>query len=147
MDNQELYKEIDLIQGCINRMAKNSFMVKGWALTVFAGVIAISKTEVINNLLLLICTVLVPYLAFWLLDAFFLHTERKYRKMYAWILQERKRDNTEYQYDLNPARFNDEVGCMAHSFFSKTLLLFYGIPTVVIIVLIIRLFCQCFYPV
>lgn len=146
MDNQELYKEIDLIQGCINRMAKNSFMVKGWALTIFAGVIAISKTEVINNLLLLICTVLVPYLAFWLLDAFFLHTERKYRKMYAWVLQERKRDNTDYQYDLNPARFNDEVGCMAHSFFSKTLLLFYGIPTVVIIVLIIRLFCQCFYP-
>lgn len=24
-----LYKEIDLIQSCINRMAQNSFMIKG----------------------------------------------------------------------------------------------------------------------
>ena len=91
---------------------------------------------------LLICTVLIPFLTFWLLDAFFLHTERKYRKMYAWILQERKKGNNEYQYDLNPARFNEEIGCMAHSFFSKTLLLFYGIPTIVIVFLIIRLICQ-----
>ncbi len=141
MDNQELYKEIDLIQNCINRMAKNSFMVKGWALTIFAGVITISKMEVLNNLWLLICTVLVPYLAFWMLDAFFLHTERKYRKMYAWVIQERKRGNTEYQYDLNPERFKRTVGCMSCSFFSKTLLLFYGVPTVVIILLIIRLIC------
>lgn len=103
MDNQELYKEIDLIQGCINRMAKNFFMVKGWALTIFAGIIAISKMEVINNLCLLVCTILVPYLAFWILDAFFLHIEKKYRKMYTWVLRERKQGNTEYQYDLNPA--------------------------------------------
>lgn len=144
MDKQELYKEIDLIQSCINRMAKNSFMVKGWALTIFAGVITISKMEVINNLWLLICTILVPYLAFWMLDAFFLHTERKYRKMYAWVIQERKNGNTEYQYDLNPARFNAEVGCMSNSFFSKTLLLFYGIPTIVIILLVARLICHSF---
>ena len=53
-----------------------------------------------------------------------------------------KKGNNEYQYDLNPARFNEEIGCMAHSFFSKTLLLFYGIPTIVIVFLIIRLICQ-----
>lgn len=139
MDNQELYKEIDLIQGCINRMAKNSFMVKGWALTIFAGVFAVSKTEIINNLLLLICSVLVPYLAFWSLDTFFLYTERRYRKMYAWVLQERKKGNTEFQYDLDPERFNKEGGSMVQSFFSKTLLLFYGVPTLVIILLVIRL--------
>lgn len=28
------FKEIDLIQGVINRMARNSFMIKGWSLTV-----------------------------------------------------------------------------------------------------------------
>lgn len=26
---EELHKEIDLIQDCINRMAKNSFLIKG----------------------------------------------------------------------------------------------------------------------
>ena len=29
-------KEIDLIQGCISRMAQNSFIIKGWAITLVA---------------------------------------------------------------------------------------------------------------
>ena len=36
-----LEKEIDLIQACINRMAQNSFMVKGWAITLIAVVLAL----------------------------------------------------------------------------------------------------------
>lgn len=138
MDIQELHKEIDLIQGCIDRMAKNSFMIKGWALTIFAGVIAIGKTEIFNDTLLLICALLIPFLAFWILDAVFLHTERKYRKMYAWVLQERKKGNTEYQYDLDSSRFKKEAGRGICAFFSKTLALFYGIPTAVLVLLIIR---------
>jgi len=30
MEIEELHKEIDLVQGCINRMAQNSFHIKGW---------------------------------------------------------------------------------------------------------------------
>ena len=41
MDDNEvkdiMFKEVDLIQGVINRMASNSFMIKGWSLTV-AGI-------------------------------------------------------------------------------------------------------------
>lgn len=29
MEIEELHKEIDLVQGCINRMAQNSFHIKG----------------------------------------------------------------------------------------------------------------------
>jgi hypothetical protein len=36
-----LYKEIDLIQACISRMAQNSFMVKGWLITLIAVVLAL----------------------------------------------------------------------------------------------------------
>ena len=31
---EELHKEIDLIQGCINRMANNSFLLKGWLVSI-----------------------------------------------------------------------------------------------------------------
>ena len=31
----ELHKEIDLIQSCINRMAGNSFLLKGWVVSGF----------------------------------------------------------------------------------------------------------------
>lgn len=147
MNNQEqFFKEIDLIQGCINRMAKNSFMVKGWALTVFAAVIAILKTELLDNALLMITVVLVPFICFWMLDAFFLQTERMYRKMYEWVLQERKKGNMEYQYDLNPSRFSGEVGSLFKVMFSKTLLLFFGIPSIAILILILHSLhlCICF---
>lgn len=140
IDSQELFKEIDLIQGCINRMAHNCFVIKGWALTLFAGVVAVSKAAVINDFWLLVCTVLVPFWVFWLLDAFFLQTERKYRKMYAWVLKERASGNSAYQYDLDPARFADQVGSLFCTMFSRTLTLFYCIPTLMIFALIIRLF-------
>lgn len=38
-----LHKEIDLIQECIKRMASNSFMLKGWTITIFAIVLAIKS--------------------------------------------------------------------------------------------------------
>lgn len=31
-------KHLELVQGVINRMANNSFMLKGWAVTLVAGV-------------------------------------------------------------------------------------------------------------
>ena len=41
MEIEELHKEIDLVQGCINRMAQNSFHIKGWTVTIFAVVLAL----------------------------------------------------------------------------------------------------------
>ena len=141
MDKDELFKEIDLIQGCISRMARNSFLIKGWAITLFAAAIAFysSKGSLSsdNRGLLLWCTIIVPLVLFWALDAYFLRTERKYRCMYKWVLRERAEDSTAYQYDLDPTRFDKEVGCCLRTFFSPTLLLFYGLPLLAIIILTI----------
>ena len=43
---EELHKEIDLIQGCINRMAQNSFLIKGWTVTLFAVILALLPEKV-----------------------------------------------------------------------------------------------------
>ena len=41
-DKKEImYKEIDLIQNCITRMAQNSLMVKGWLISLVAVVFAL----------------------------------------------------------------------------------------------------------
>jgi hypothetical protein len=137
MDKEGLYKEIDLIQGCINRMSQNSFMLKGWALTVFAGVTAFTKGENLSSLLTIIFTMIVPYTCFWLLDSFFLQTEKKYRRLYHQVITKRKLGNLEGQFDLNPNQVETE--CYLKSLFSLTLLVFYGIPIFsCIIVLVIR---------
>ena len=75
MNNEELFKEIDLIQGCISRMANNSFLVKGWALSLIAGVTVFTNGENFDNLIFLLTTI-VPFVCFWVLDAFFLQTEK-----------------------------------------------------------------------
>lgn len=71
---EEIHKEIDLIQSCITRMAQNSFMIKGWFVSLYAVVLALLP-EKIN--LFLLCTVLIMVnLMFWYLDAFFLRMEK-----------------------------------------------------------------------
>lgn len=42
---EELHKEIDLIQECINRMANNSFLLKGWLVSIIAVVVTLSLDE------------------------------------------------------------------------------------------------------
>lgn len=135
MDKEELFKEIDLIQNCINRMSQNSFLIKGWALTIFAGVTAFTKGENFSNPVILICTTIIPFVCFWILDTFFLRTEKKYWKMYEDMLTKRKENNTEGQFELNP--HNIKVDCYLKVMTSTTLVLFYGIPLSTSIILLI----------
>ncbi len=144
MEKDELFKEIDLIQNCINRMAQNSFMLKGWALTIFAGVTAFTKGENFSNSVTLICTTIIPYVCFWILDTFFLRTEKKYRKMYEDMLTKRKVNNTEGQYELNPQTI--KVDSFLKVMFSITMVVFYGIPllaSIVLLVISVRHNCVC----
>ena len=131
MENEELFKEIDLIQSCINRMAQNSFMLKGWALTVFAGVTVFTQGNNFTDWTIMLCSTLLPFVCFWVIDAFFLKTERKYRKLYTQVLHERKQGILEKQYELDISSIEEKnIVC---TMFSTTLLVFYGIPTLCIL--------------
>jgi len=124
-----IHKEIDLIQNCINRMAQNSFLLKGWTVSLVAVVIALAKDF---NFMYLCLLLLLPVICFWYLDAFFLRTEKLYRKMYEWVIKNRNTTD-DYLYDLNPHRFKKEVPCEFCTMFSKTLRVFYGIPAIALI--------------
>ena len=76
---EEIHKEIDLIQSCISRMAQNSFMVKGWFVSIYAVILALLPERV--NMLLLCVSLISANLIFWYLDGFFLRTEKIYRKI------------------------------------------------------------------
>ena len=43
MDNK--INHLEMIQGVINRMASNSFMLKGWAVTLAAGIFALASKD------------------------------------------------------------------------------------------------------
>ena len=107
LSKENLHKEIDLIQACITRVANNSFLVKGWAITLTAVVVALAKEDL--SPIFLGLTILIPLISFWYLDAFFLYTEKLYRKMYEWVLTQRFNNNDEKMYDLNPLRFEKKL--------------------------------------
>lgn len=99
-DKKEImFKEIDLIQSCITRMAQNSFMVKGWLITLITAVLTLKPEKVDVDIICLICAI--STFCFWALDAFFLKTERLYRMKYEWIIKNRM-NSDDYMFDLNP---------------------------------------------
>lgn len=132
MKTEILHKEIDLIQGVITRMANNSFLLKGWLITLIAVILALSKdTILIRDITYLGIIICFPVFVFWYLDAFFLHTERCYRKLYEWVIQ--NRENTdEHLYSLNYKRFEKDVQSVIRIMFSETLFPFYGLTIIIL---------------
>jgi hypothetical protein len=136
MENKEiLHKEIDLIQGVINRMANNSFLLKGWIISLIAVILALTKDTIVATQLSYFNLILVlPVIVFWYLDAFFLHKERCYIKLYDWVIENRSKTE-ELAYNLNYTRFIKDVDGVFRIMFSKTLLPFYGLIVIVLIAL------------
>ena len=135
---EEIHKEIDLIQSCITRMAQNSFMIKGWFVSIYAVILALLPEKV--NMFLLCIALVAVNLIFWYLDGFFLRTEKVYRKIYDWVLEERPQNNRELMYQLNPGKFIgkiENVESIWKVMWSKTLRWFYLIPLVIVIIVFI----------
>ena len=136
-----VHKEIDLIQNCINRMVSNSFLIKGWAITLVAALIALLADKV--DAYVIAALAIIILVCFWSLDAFFLKAEHFYRKKYEWVIQMRIQGITDYLYDLNP--YNEHMWLkkedgninISQIMFSKALVLFYGIPLIVSILTVV----------
>lgn len=114
-----MLKEVDLIQNIIKRMALNSFMIKGWTITLVVATLLLKN----ENIKVLIAYI--PLIAFWYLDSYFLQQERMYRILYNWVIKNRLKTD-EYLLDMNAYRFSSEVDTIIQIMFSKTLFWFYG---------------------
>ena len=66
-------RHLELVQGIISRMANNSFMLKGWAVTLVAGIFVLAGKDT-NKLYFLVAYI--PVIVFWGLDAYYLLQER-----------------------------------------------------------------------
>jgi len=126
-----MLKEIEIIQDIIRRMAFNSFMIKGWTITLV--VIAL----LLKGARYQIVIAFIPLLVFWSLDAYFLWQERLYRRLYNWVIQNRLKTE-EFLLDMNAYRFRSEEQSRWRIMFSVTLGWFYG--SIFILILIYAIF-------
>lgn len=115
-----MLKEVDLIQNIIKRMASNSFVVKGWTITLVVATLLLKDD---NSK---ICISFIPLILFWYLDSYFLYQERKYRNLYNWVIENRL-NTREHLLDMNADRLPSEASSPIPIMFSKTLLCFYGL--------------------
>ncbi len=72
-------KHLEMIQGVINRMASNSFLFKGWSITIITGLAAFAAKDT-NSKLIIVS--MVASAIFWMVDAYYLMLERAFRGLY-----------------------------------------------------------------
>jgi hypothetical protein len=123
-------KHLDYIQAAISRMATNSFLFKGWAITLAVGLSAFAAVETRAALLTI---ALLSTLIFWGLDGYYLWLERGFIKLHYEVAKKAEAD-IDFSMKLNDANpaLNWFKTCWRHHLY-----LFYGSIIVVDIVGII----------
>jgi hypothetical protein len=114
-------KHLEFIQAVIARMGSNLFLLKGWTVTLIAGLFALSSKES-NSLFFFFAYV--PTALFWCLDGYFLAQERRFRALYDAV---RKLDEEAITYSMDIGPFADlPRNSWRSAMLSRTLVLYYG---------------------
>ena len=120
-DDEKIVKHLEMIQGVINRMAHNSFLLKGWTVTLVAA--SFWLTARFDD----ICPwtigigVFLLVLLFWGLDGYYLWQERLFRRLYNVVRTKEKTD-----FDMDVQSFAKDVNSWINTCFSPTQWPFYG---------------------
>jgi len=115
-----LMKEAEIIQAIIKRESSESFLIKGWTVSLIVA------TLILQGQKMHIMIAFIPLLAFWFLDAHFLQTIRRYKVLYKWVIENRLKTD-DYTFDINiNDRFGKAVASRPVLMFSEKLVWFYG---------------------
>ena len=128
-------KHMEFIQGVINRLSQNSFLLKGWSVVLISALFALSATDSNPAFIFL---AYIPAIIFWGLDGYFLWEERKYRALYDHV---RNLDENEINFSMDTSGVKDKVKGWEAAIFSKTLIPFHGVLIgAIIVVMLLTLF-------
>lgn len=116
-------------------MAAHSFQLKGWTVTLVAALLAIASAA--KGKAAYVAIAFIPVLVFWVLDAYFLWQERRFRAVFNHV---RRLEEEAVDFDMNPPGLDEGAGSWGEAIFSKTLLIFYlslaGLMAVVSLLLV-----------
>src|SRR3989442_11030890 len=118
MDNKIAH--LQMIQAVVARMAGNSFLLKGWTVTLVAALFALAAAKAVPYFIYL---AYFPLIVFWVLDGYFLRQERLFRRLYD---QVRALSPGEIDFSMDTSPFASDVAGWRDTCVSNTVLLFYG---------------------
>ena len=130
MDNK--HKHLELIQGVINRLSTNSFLLKGWSVVLVSALFALSAP---NSQVAFVYLAYIPAIIFWGLDGFFLWQEKLFRKLYDQVRSSSEED-IDFSMDTSNIKGDDRPTWVGATL-SKTLIPFHGVLIFAVIVVMV----------
>lgn len=130
-ENKRLH--IQMIENVINRMSSNSFLIKGWSLTILGGLMTVYLSNInkpMSYLILLLCFFFC--LIFWISDTFYLREERRFRNLYEIV---RKKDEEDIDFSMKPVKLKDPFWCCM----LRPIFLMSYLPILIIIIIAITI--------
>lgn len=134
--DEDRRKHLELLQGVINRMSNNSFLLKGWSVVLVSGLFALAAKDANPRFAMV---AYLPAIAFWGLDGYFLCQERLFRRLYDQVRQKAP-GTTDYSMSTRAVR--DERCTWWSAVRSLTLSVFHGAILLTIIVVMVSLLCR-----
>lgn len=122
-------KHLDFIHNTINRMSTNSFLIKGWAVTIISALFIFSDDKMNERILAI---AILAMMVFWYLNGFFLHQERKFRGLYDKV---RKLSENEIDFSMSTIEFKEGEFSFINSLFGKTVWPLYLIIIIMTIII------------
>ena len=119
------HKHLEMIQGVINRLASNSFSIKQWTVMLVSALLVLVAREGSVP----IWVALVPVIAFWGLDGYFLRQERRFRNLYMDVCET---EESEITFSMNDKRKSKSYWRAATS---VTLVSYYGLFIALVLVI------------
>lgn len=124
-------KHLEFIQGVVNRLSTNSFLLKGWSVVLVSALFALSASDSNPAFIFL---AYFPAIVFWGLDGYFLWQEKLYRALYDRV---RAMEDDAIDFSMDVSVVKDSVVNWATVAFSRTILAFHGVLLIAIIVVML----------
>src|SRR2546425_2297412 len=115
--NEDQRKHLELIQAVITRMAGNSFLIRGWSVTLVSALFALAAKDADRAF---VVVSYFPCVMFWCLDAYYLSQERKFRSLY-----DSARKDSKVDFSMDTRASQQSQDCWGSAFFSLTMVLFH----------------------
>lgn len=115
------FKHLEFIQGIVNRLATDSFRLKGWTVVLVSALFVLLVRE---GRIDIAPVAVAPVIVFWGLDGYFLWQECLFRALYDHV---RQLDEGEIDFSMNVAPFRTgQARTWLGATCSRTLIAFYG---------------------
>lgn len=132
--NENRLVHLGMIQTVIGRMAGTSFILKGWSVTIVAGLSALAAADARESFAYV---ALFPALLFWGLDAYYLRQERRFRALYNSVRRAKDGSLGERIFSMDTEDDGDRVKSLALTTLAPTLAAFHGTIFAVVVIVVL----------